>query len=296
MRQPRRMLKPIMDGDKVVGRAYAAEPARADDVLRDIEVQILPRSPLWTQPRRAQTWGQIEAIFVPSPPVIRCLRPLDVRDGRWELYQQCRYVPIIQEGLVRGTIVASRETTIQQLQMRVDMTAAADRLWRVMALTHNDWCVVSQVLPHDLREDLDELEFLRAQHRGGAKHARDSQRDPKQHMMAWATDKVQRRVPCAVGPTLTMLMKAEARTITALMNSKSETQTKEIISAAYRRAGLTAPFEKKVKKKNMEMVGAIDKNLCDAMMTAMTNQTIITQEIATTMQLIPKTEHYMMPC
>ena len=53
--------------------------------------------------------------------------------------------------------------------------------------------------------------------RGGAKHSRDSrdgEKSSKQQMMAWAEDKVQRHAPVALGPTLTMLTKAEQRTTT----------------------------------------------------------------------------------
>ena len=61
-------------------------------------------------------------------------------------------------------------------------------------------------------------------------------------MMHWAQHKLQTDVPTLVGPTSTMLLKAEARTISALLNSKSQAQTKQIMIAAYRCAGLQDPF------------------------------------------------------
>ena len=66
--------------------------------------------------------------------------------------------------------------------------------------------------------------------------------DPKKAMMHWAQHKLQTDTPSIVGPTFTMPLKAEARTIPALMNSKSPMQTKQIMVAAYRRAGLQDPF------------------------------------------------------
>ena len=51
--------------------------------------------------------------------------------------------------------------------------------------------------------------------------------DTKKAMMFWARQKVQADAPSALGATTTMLLKAEARTISALMNSKLPAQTRQ---------------------------------------------------------------------
>ena len=71
--------------------------------------------------------------------------------------------------------------------------------------------------------------------------------DPKKAMMRWAQHKLRTDAPTIVGPTSTMLLKAEARAISALMNCKSPAQTKQIMVAAYRRAGLLVHSHLKMK-------------------------------------------------
>ena len=76
--------------------------------------------------------------------------------------------------------------------------------------------------------------------RGGMKH--EKMPDPKTAMRGFAIQKIEKDAPVAIGPTMTMLLKAETRTITAILNAKSAAQTKEVITAAFRRAGLPSPF------------------------------------------------------
>ena len=62
--------------------------------------------------------------------------------------------------------------------------------------------------------------------------------DPKVAMHAWAMQKSTEQLPHANAATLSMLFKAEARTVSAVMHAKSTTQLTEVINAALRRAGL----------------------------------------------------------
>ena len=51
--------------------------------------------------------------------------------------------------------------------------------------------------------------------------------DPKKAMNYFAQQKIQMHAPTILGPTTSMLLKAEARTVSALMNSKSAAQTQQ---------------------------------------------------------------------
>ena len=65
---------------------------------------------------------------------------------------------------------------------------------------------------------------------------------PRSMMIAWALQKAAREAPQASQPTVQMICKAEMRTVMALMNARTPTQTRQVLEAAYRRAGLPSPF------------------------------------------------------
>ena len=73
--------------------------------------------------------------------------------------------------------------------------------------------------------------------RGGAKTTRNAQQ-PRAVMLVWAEDKISREVPGLKMLTIRMLLKAEQRTFTAVLHSRSPVQTRQVLVAAYRRAGL----------------------------------------------------------
>ena len=446
--QPRRVARPFRDEQAVTGHLYAAENAIVMQLVEDAELQKLPKFPLSWAPRGIRFWGDVEVIYINGPVYPRCLHPLDLRNGPWEVRQAERYIPILRRGMVSGTVVVSKETSLSSVQHRLDITCIADKHWRVMALTHEEWCIVATSLPQDIAEDLEELQELREQQRGGMKadndreepiayrlahrptsiyhyqpegpgeviaemvcyiadrngqstddvilithdhvpflHERldsfppaslhvvflaylyhphmigswmwspfsltqaanmqrglrtdppydgtrrpsvfpprpvnlpltfqtseyeedgqsgcgklqrqqrggakkipqDKERDPKQRMISWANDKVQEHAPQVMGPTLNMLMRAETRTVTALLNSKNQHQTKEIITAAYRRAGLDPPFGAP-KQSSSQLSSAFETDFIKAM----TNQAIITQQIAEALSEIPKKEKHDM--
>ena len=90
-----------------------------------------------------------------------------------------------------------------------------------------------------------------------------------------------------------MILKAEARTVTALMNSKSQAQTRQIVIAAYRRAGLGDPFQAPVHEPMRVHcpLESITKDL-DDLRTALLNQVQITQAIADTMKAVPQSNTF----
>ena len=66
--------------------------------------------------------------------------------------------------------------------------------------------------------------------------------DPRHMMITWALQKASREAPEACQATVQMLCRAENRTVMALLNAKSPAQTKHVLEAAYRRAGMMSPF------------------------------------------------------
>ena len=55
-------------------------------------------------------------------------------------------------------------------------------------------------------------------------------------MLVWAEDKIRREIDGLNVLTVRMLLRAEQRTVSAVLHSRSATQTREIMVAAYRRA------------------------------------------------------------
>ena len=75
--------------------------------------------------------------------------------------------------------------------------------------------------------------------RGGAKRPRQQEAiDPRMAMHAWALDKAERETEGVSSATLSMLLKAEFRTIRAVLSTRQTSQTCAVIAAALRRAGL----------------------------------------------------------
>ena len=95
-------------------------------------------------------------------------------------------------------------------------------------------------LPEDVREALQDYDEIMEERRRGNRGGMKAE-DPKAMMMRIAQQRIAEFYPQAVGPTTTMLLRAEQRTITASLNSKSAIQLRQVIDAAYKRANLSAP-------------------------------------------------------
>ena len=79
--------------------------------------------------------------------------------------------------------------------------------------------------------------------RGGARKPVRSSQEQRSVMLTWAIDKAKRELPQISVPTITMMMKAEMRTVSSALHSRSAMQTYQILQAAYRRANLQLPRE-----------------------------------------------------
>ena len=111
-----------------------------------------------------------------------------------------------------------------------------------------------------------------------------SRQDPKSVMMAWADQKIRDEAPEAQGKTISMIMRAEPRTVTAIMHAKSPSQTREVIIPAFKRAGLPSPFHPIPQPSpTMEL---------EPIMKAIAEQTTITDQIAQILAEAPKAKNY----
>ena len=122
--------------------------------------------------------------------------------------------------------------------------------------------------------------------RGGARTNRIAQQ-PRAVMLVWAEDKITREVPGLNMLTVRMLLKAEQRTVTAVLHSRSPTQTREVLVAAYRRAGLNMQHAPTEEHDPPAMVGL------DGMRSAMLAQTTITSHIADRLASMPSNHDFV---
>ena len=74
--------------------------------------------------------------------------------------------------------------------------------------------------------------------RGAGRRNRLNRADPRTMMLSWAKDKVLEKMPELNPATVHFLLRAENRTVGAILNAKSSIQVKEVIYAAWKRAGL----------------------------------------------------------
>ena len=124
--------------------------------------------------------------------------------------------------------------------------------------------------------------------RGGARNERAGQQ-PRAVMLVWAEDKIKRELEGVNLLTVRMLLKAEQRTVSAILHKRTSAQTKEVLQAACRRAGLTmtdASLPLQPEQHAQAQDGLRD------MMQAMHNQTIITAQIADRLSVSPTNQEF----
>ena len=96
----------------------------------------------------------------------------------------------------------------------------------------------SNVIAVDLVQQMEDMSLQHTPNdRGGAKSSKNRY-DPKAWMHAWALDKIQRELPSMSQAQASFLLRAEARTVNAVLNAKSTMQLQEVITAAKRRADI----------------------------------------------------------
>ena len=127
--------------------------------------------------------------------------------------------------------------------------------------------------------------------RAGARGDRPVQ--PKHAMQQWALQKAEEHAPQVSQKTLHMILKAEAKTTSALLHSQSVAQTHQIIEAAFNRAGLSSPFAPPRDHDEDAQTEPKRARFENDVIAALTNQVQITNQIAEQFQTTPRAEEYV---
>ena len=134
--------------------------------------------------------------------------------------------------------------------------------------------------------------------RGGMPRNAERYVDPRSAMIGWAVQKATEHVQDVHPNTMTMLCRAEVRTTHALLNSRSASQTKHILQAAFRRASLTYPTSSQAATqphRSDSSEGDGDPNMIACMndvLRALQHQTQMLDHNSRVLSSIPGREHH----
>ena len=135
--------------------------------------------------------------------------------------------------------------------------------------------------------------------RGAGRRNRLNRADPRTLMLGWAKDKVLEKVPELNPATVHFLLRAENRTVGAILNARSPTQVKEVIYAAWKRAGLDdqgRPTQQSTVESVNPVVGgasAYNHPAANQLMQVVQNQSQEIQQLLAVMQSQPTQQDYI---
>ena len=254
--QPPMIPKPVLDGLREVTHIYAATTANTRRVLADVlRIKDL-HAPLEAFPPTAVPWEQVTYVRLPDQPRHPYTNFLDLRFGPWETRQEPRFIPILSSGDVEQHAIVPQATPPIEVQRRLGRYSNVNR-WILLVILCDQWMGFPMFLPEDVQDRLNEYDEImeeRRARRGGMRVLTSSEGeyasrerggmkkiDHKATMLRLAQEKVEEHYKEAAGPTTCMLLRAEQRTVTAALNSKSGVQLRQVIDAAYRRVQLPLP-------------------------------------------------------
>ena len=234
--QPYHVARPILDRGSRIATASAPPAAHVDDVLEYLSQCIDPHQPLQTVPHGAQRWSEVAQVVLPIPIEIRCSLPYDLRRGVWEPYMIPRAIPLLHHDLITARIILPRNTPAAEAQRRIREASDLNEMWQLLIFAHQ-WVVLSFELPHRVRQRLRQLERMQSQQRGGMRRSPD----PRTQFIGAAQQRAHECVPQANPLTIAALLRAEHKSVGALLNCRTPEQVKHCLTAVYRRAGLPPP-------------------------------------------------------
>ena len=162
-----RISRDVRDPQGVIGQIRAQPEAVADQVLEEVQARIHAEVPPRKHPRTAMLWRDVQSVILPHPVVPEGANVLDLRRGRWELYQPLRYIPLTARGELRRLIVVPESISHESAQIRVERAATRGQHWQVIAVSYDNWIAQPLMLPEHIQLDLLSYdEMVRAQ-RGG---------------------------------------------------------------------------------------------------------------------------------
>ena len=263
----------IMYAGEKIGTVSGYNEADVKDVIAELELKAKFSHPIAYVPRHVAKWGQVAHVIIQNQIKVPSAA-MDLRKGPYEAFQRPRVTPIFAGGIIAEWVVFGWHTTQQDAQDRLDRDSHWSVTWTLHVLAAENWVVTQRDLPHDIMQELNQRpppwheeheeeeeeeeendETLPMQgvdvvhgttmqrallpRRGGGKRSRQqAYAHPRSAMHGWALHQACQQCPQVAPATLNFLMKAEFRTITAVLGSKTAGQTAQVINAALVRAGL----------------------------------------------------------
>ena len=241
--QPNMVKRNIMDRDRWLAWIWAPPRALTSEIITYLDMKIRPIVGFKPQPLDAELWQDVRCISAPRRVSIECSNPHDLRRDLWEFYQAPRAIPIVQMDTIPGRIILSRELTPAQAQERIQEDAAFSEV-RTLVTVGRQWLVIVQQLPLCVTRHMEDLEHQVNQlSRGGARRHINHAQEPRSAVITWSHQRAMECMPSANPQTVATLLRAQFRTATAIMAARSSSEVRESLTAAYRRAGLTAPSD-----------------------------------------------------
>ena len=163
--------RPVYDDVGPVGVVEAPPRARVADVIRDFVDQVSPYGLVDYTPMGAYLWHEVDRLILPEQYVIDVHSPVDLRNSRWELYQEPRHIPLMTAGRLQNTVIVPFHISMLDARRRIERRTPQGQYWQLSAITPDAWIMHRLFLPESVRNDLEELEELRFM-RGGMRPAR----------------------------------------------------------------------------------------------------------------------------
>ena len=239
--QPNLIRKPIREDGVDIADVWAPGMLKVTQVIRYLHEKLNPATAFLREPIGVEMWQDLSYLQAPQRTTILGEFMVDLRIGLWERFKAARVVPLVRRDIVPMKFILPREVSVHVAQQRISASAEFDQQY-VLTTISDQWVVT--LLPFaDHVLDLVErhLPPRRYPRAGGKRGAAPVVANPKQQCIAWAHQRASEAIPAASAQTLTVLLKAEFRLSTAVMQAKTLDQVRHCVAAAYRRAGLVPP-------------------------------------------------------
>ena len=246
--------------DHYVGRIKAHPTCLVEEIIEELHRKYMIHGQIQPDPRNASTWQEVDWIMFPPREPVGLMRYATLFDNIWEKFQHIRQIPVLQSGRVSTHVVMPQELSLREAQRRVERWAGWRFAANIVTIGSQEWVLHLTRLPQNIinayiliravqgipQEEGDyeleevheeDIENLRYFMRGGARGAADH----RAMMLTWAKDIIDREAPEFAGPTSDLLLKAEGRTVSALLNARSPAQVRDVISSAWKRAHIQIP-------------------------------------------------------
>ena len=159
--QPRNISREVYEANQYIGRIRAPPNALVREVLADVESRILPHRPMVPIPYTAELWLDLTAIQIPARPMLDTIQPMDMRTGRWEVFQTPRHVAVITPSGIQSVAVFPSSISMRSAQIRLNNMMHDYTYYHLSATAYDTWVITIRRLPEEIREMLLELEELR---------------------------------------------------------------------------------------------------------------------------------------